>query len=100
MAKKEKDVFVVLQHNYKKSKEHNDKWEVHEICNVVDRVSRNAMSSATCIINITKRTIEKNRAGGYTDEDYHNLVKYLTETYPQQFKEIGYDGSGQGTANG
>lgn len=92
MAKKGKDVFVVLQHNYVKSKQHEDKWEVHEICNIVDNLKTRLTSSATCIINITQKSVVKNRAGGSTDEDYHNLINYLLETYPDQFKQIGYQG--------
>ena len=91
MPKKEKDVYVVLQHNYIKSKEHQDKWEVHEVCNIVDSLKTRLTASATCILNITKKTVVKNRAGGSSDEDYHNLVGYLLETYPDQFKEIGYN---------
>tara|TARA_B100000929_G_C15330981_1_gene360644 strand:+ start:156 stop:434 length:279 start_codon:yes stop_codon:yes gene_type:complete len=92
MAKKEKDVFVVLEHAYIKSKEHKDKWEVREVCNVVDNLKTRLTTSATCIINITQKTVVKNRAGGNTDEDYNNLIKYLTDTYPDQFKQIGYEG--------
>lgn len=87
---REKDVFVVLQHNYIKSKEHKDKWEVHEICNIVDSLKTKHLRAATCVINLTKRSIVKNRAGGTSDNDYHSLVSYLVDTYPDQFKEIGY----------
>jgi hypothetical protein len=91
MAKKEKDTFVVLTHHYQKSKTQPGKVEVHETCNLVDRVKDNLTISATCIINVTQKTVVKNRAGGTGDEDYQNLVDYLVITYPEQFKAIKYD---------
>ena len=92
MPKKEKDTLVVLTHRYQRSKQHKDKWEVHETCDVVDRVKTNMYTSATCIVNITQKKVEKNRAGGKGDADYDNLIKYLLDTYPDQFKQIGFNG--------
>jgi tRNA splicing ligase len=91
MGNREKDTFVVLTHNYIPQKKDRSKWEVHEVCNIVDSVKSSLTISATCIINITKKTVVKNRAGGHSDDDYHSLVDYLVKTYPDQFKAIGYD---------
>lgn len=93
MGKREKDTFVVLTHNYIKSKTQPGKVEVHETCNLVDRVKYDLTISATCIINVTQKQVVKNRTGGKTDEDYANLVNYLIKTYPDQFKAINYNES-------
>ena len=90
MSKRTKDTFVVLTHSFVPSKQNKDKWEVHEVCNLVDKVKDNLTISATCIINITQKTVVKNRAGGKGDAEYHDLVDYLVKTYPDQFKAIGY----------
>lgn len=95
---KQKDTFVVLTHNYIKSNTQPGKVEVHETCNLVDRVKDDLTISATCIINVTQKQVVKNRTGGKSDQDYANLVDYLVKTYPDQFKAINYNESDADTS--
>jgi hypothetical protein len=94
-----KDTFVVLTHTYIKSRTQPGKLEVHETCNLVDRVKDDLTISATCIINVTQKQVVKNRTGGKSDQDYANLVDYLVKTYPDQFKAIDYNESEADTDN-
>ena len=83
MYQKNKGVFIVLNHFFKPVP--NNKTEVTQQIEFVDRLKNRNMKAATAIIELTEKRLVKDRSREHTFDTIMDLVK---EQYPEQLENL------------
>lgn len=83
-----KKVFIVLTHKYIPSRTAPDKWEVTEQCEFLSNLRDRHYTSATCIVDLRKERLIKNRSGELNDESYDAILEHIKTTYPNEVEEL------------
>lgn len=80
-----KHAYIVFTHRYLPVAANSKKLEVHEDIEIVDRLKKRYMNTASAIIDVANETVEKTRI---EDIDYHTYYDHFKNTYPVHHKEL------------
>lgn len=81
-----KHIYVMLTHIRRKNNQGYD--EVVEICDVVNRVNKNQMCTASVIFDCITGKVEKNRYEAQGVLTYDDMETYFREKYPKQYSQV------------